>query len=78
MARVFAQDVLKAIPECNRAELILLAAQYARTNTLGKGSRAVQALRDIEAGKATYSEMKESLLEKLQQVKPTEIRPEED
>ena len=59
MARVFVSDCLKQIP-C-RNELVVMAAKHARTIKLNANvrqrNRAVEALREIEAGKISKDQI---------------------
>jgi DNA-directed RNA polymerase omega subunit len=62
MARVFVSDCLKKIP--NKNELVVMAAKHARTMPLPKNTssanwknRALESLREIEAGKVTQDQI---------------------
>ena len=62
MARVFVSDCLKNIP--NKNELVVMAAKHARSMPLPKNTRranwknrAMEALREIEAGKVTQDQI---------------------
>lgn len=70
MARVFVSDCLKRIPDKN--ELVVMAAKHARTiprpKTMLPGkwkNRAVEALRQIEAGKITKDQIIDNWYESI-------------
>jgi len=91
MARVFAQDAWKKCQEQGidgRYEMILLAAHRAKQYHKGKStiipydtlrgkSPGVNALRDFETGEVDMDELREDLIQSMQQVREPSTQEEE-